>query len=165
MKSVLMLKSLLLKAANGDVCSKELIEELKQSFYKDDLDADRLRKQLLLLIDVIKHGTPLVKKVTIVRTICDAMNVQTAHKATLSEVHKLLWLYLTFPLTSTAAERTFSALRRLLTYLRSTMMEKRLNNCLLLHIHKDVTDSIDLVEIAKEFIVVGLIDECKNHFC
>ena len=38
------------------------------------------------------------------------------------------------------------------------MTEKRLNNCLLLHIHKDVTDSIDLVEIAKEFIVVGLID-------
>ena len=34
------------------------------------------------------------------------------------------------------------------------MTEKRLSNCLLLHIHKDVTDSIDLVEIAKEFIVV-----------
>ena len=118
MKPVLMLESLLLKAANGDVCSKELLE-LEQSFYKDDLDVDRLRRQLLLFIDVIKQGTPLVKKVTTVRTICDAMNVQTAYKATLSEVHKLLRLYLTTPLTSTTAERR-------LTYLRSTMTENKI---------------------------------------
>ena len=44
------------------------------------------------------------------------------------------------------------------------MMEKRLDNCRLLHIYKDVTDSIDLVQIAKEFIVIGLTDEHKNHF-
>ena len=47
------------------------------------------------------------------------------------------------------------------------MTEKRLNNCLLLHIHKDVTDSIDLVEIAEEFIVVGLFISTKTilvHF-
>ena len=61
MKPVLMLKLLLLKAANGDVCSKELLE-LEQSFYKDGLDVDRLRRQLFLLVDVIKQGTPLIKK-------------------------------------------------------------------------------------------------------
>ena len=125
---------------------------------------DRLRRQLLLLVDVIKQGTPLFKKVTTVRTIYDSMNVQTAYKATLSEVHKLLRLSPTIPPTSTKAVRTLSVLRRLLTYLRSTMMEKRLDNCRLLHIYKDVTDSIDLVQIAKEFIVIGLTDERKNHF-
>ena len=69
----------------------------------------------------------MVKKDTKVRTICEAMNVQTAYKTTLSEVHKLLQLYPTILLTSATAERTFSALR---CYLRSTMLEKRLNNCL-----------------------------------
>ncbi|KAI8488943.1 hypothetical protein Bbelb_334610 [Branchiostoma belcheri] len=33
---------------------------------------------------------------------------------------------------------------RLLTYLRSSMTEQRLNNCILLHVHMDVVDSINL---------------------
>ena len=69
----------------------------------------------------------------------------------LPSVHNLLRLYLTIPLSSATSERAFSALRRILTYLRSTMTEQRLNNCLLLHVHKDLTDSLDLVDAAKEF--------------
>ena len=95
---------------------------------------------------------------------CDAMNHEHAYKTTLSEVHKLLNLFLTRPLTSSTAERTFSALRRLLTYLRYTMTEQRLNNCLLLQTHKDLTDNIDLLAIAKEFIAVGVTNECRNYF-
>ena len=40
------------------------------------------------------------------------------------EVHRLLHIYLTIPLTSATAERTFSALRQLKSYLRSTMTQK-----------------------------------------
>ena len=114
LRPVLLLESILLKAANGEECSKEL-QELEKSCYKHDLDVDRLQRQLLLLVDVIKQGTPSVKKVTTVCTICDAMNVQPAYKATLSEVQKLLHLFLTIPLTFATAERMFSALRRLVT--------------------------------------------------
>ena len=32
------------------------------------------------------------------------------------------------------------------------MSEKRLNNCMLLHIHKDKTDTLSNMDIAKEFI-------------
>ena len=78
------------------------------------------------------------------------------------EVHKHLRLYLTIPITSSTSERSFSALRRLYTYLRSTMTEKRLNNCFLLHVHKDLTDNIKLEDVAKEFIMVN--DERSNHF-
>ena len=163
MEHVLLLESLLLKAANGNDCSTEL-NEIDKSLYKDDLDIDRLRRQILLLVDVIRVGVPSVKEVTSVRTICDAMNHEHAYKTTLSEVHKLLRLFLTIPLTSSTAERTFSVLRRLLTYLRSTMTEQRLNNCLLLHTHKDLTDNIDLLAIAKEFIAVGVTNERRNYF-
>jgi len=31
------------------------------------------------------------------------------------------------------------------------MIEKRLNNCVLLHVHKDLVDEINLVPIAKSF--------------
>lgn len=43
-------------------------------------------------------------------------------------------------------ERTFSALWRLKTHLRATMSQQQLNDLLRLHIHKNETDSLDLVE-------------------
>ena len=60
----------------------------------------------------------------------------------------MLKLYLVIPITPATAERT---LKCLLSYLRSTMTEKRLNNCLLLHAHKDLMDNLN-IDNAKEFI-------------
>jgi len=68
-----------------------------------------------------------------------------------TEVHHLLCLYLTVPMTSATAERTFSTLRRLKSYLRSTMTQKRLNH-VILHTHKEQTDELDLIDIAKTFV-------------
>ena len=42
------------------------------------------------------------------------------------------------------------------------MMEKQLNNCLVLHVHKCITDEYDLVEIAKKFVMVN--DERRKYF-
>ena len=57
-------------------------------------------------------------------------------------------MYLTIPVTSATSERTFSALRRLKNYLRSTMKQDHLNNCLLMSFHKLITDALDTVKIA-----------------
>ena len=56
----------------------------------------------------------------------------------------------------------FYALIRLTTYLRSrsTMTEKRLNNCFLAKLQ--LTDEINLADVTKEFIVSN--DERWNHF-
>ena len=64
----------------------------------------------------------------------------------------LYTIYLTIPITSATAERTFSALKQVFTYLRSTMTEQRLNNCLLLHVQKKLTDELNLVSVAREFV-------------
>ena len=69
-----------------------------------------------------------------------------------TEVYKLLTIYLTVPMTSTTAEQTFSSLRRLNNYLRSTMTQKRLNNVVLMHTHKERIDKINLLSIAKDFV-------------
>ena len=82
-------------------------------------------------------------KVTSIRTICNAMKCDS-YRSMLSEVHKQLWLYLTVLITSSTSESAFSTTRHLLTYLRATMTEQRLNNCTLLHIHKDITDNLDV---------------------
>ncbi|ESN99201.1 hypothetical protein HELRODRAFT_153318, partial [Helobdella robusta] len=61
-------------------------------------------------------------------------------------------IFVTIPTTSATAERSFSGLKRLKTYLRSTMGQKRLNSVSLLHFHKDVANEMDLDSIINEFI-------------
>ena len=67
-------------------------------------------------------------------------------------MNKPLQIYYTLPLTSATAERTFSAMRRLKNYIRATMTQKRLNNIMLMHCHKDRVDALDLITVAKTFI-------------
>ena len=120
---VLAIEQLLLKAANGDGYESELAL-LAESCYRDDIDWSDLKRHLPLLQDVIKKGTPNVRKVTSIHTVCEAMNSNAVFKDMLPTVHQLLQLYLTLPITSATSERTFSAGRRLFTYLRSSMTEK-----------------------------------------
>jgi len=65
----------------------------------------------------------------------------------LCEVNKLLLLYFTFPVTTAPAERSLSR------YLCSTINASRLNNLLLMHIHQERTEKLDLTVVAKEFSV------------
>ena len=58
------------------------------------------------------------------------------------------------PATNAVSERSASAVRRLKTYLRSTMTQCRLNNVMVLHIHKHLTDNVDCLKILKEFVSV-----------
>ena len=94
----------------------------------------------------------IVKEVTAISTICEVMNTTSIGKAMFSEIHKLLCLYLTVPMTSASAERTFSTLRRLKNYLHSNMSQERLNHVIILHTHKNCTDQVNLEEIAEEFV-------------
>ena len=66
----------------------------------------------------------------------------------------LFKLLLVMPATNATSERSFSALRRVKTYLRSTMTQMRLNNLMILHVHKDKTDALDLTSIGKEFVAL-----------
>ena len=62
---------------------------------------------------------------------------------------------LVMPATNALSERSFFALQRLKTYLRSTTTNSRLNHMLTLHIHKGETDNLDLCNVANEFILLG----------
>ena len=108
-----------------------------------------------MLPDVIK-AVPLdgitIREVTRVQTLCDAFNKLASFKMMLSEVHKLVLLYLTVPVTTATAELSFSGLKHIKTYLRNFMSQQRLNHCVLLHIHRNKANNIDLSKITAEFI-------------
>ena len=81
--------------------------------------------------------------------------LQSAHdevRRLYSEVVKLVRCLLALPVSSCEAERSFSALRRLKTFLRSTMTQKRLNNIAVCHIHKERLDDVSMSDVAKDFI-------------
>ena len=57
------------------------------------------------------------------------------------------------PASNAVSERSFSSLCQLKSYLRSTMTQERLNNILVLHVHNDLTDNLNLTEVANEFVM------------
>jgi hypothetical protein len=73
----------------------------------------------------------------------------------LSEIAKVLKLVLVMPATNSTSERSFSTLRRIKIYLRSTMRQDRLNDLMILHVHKDKTNEMKL----QETFVSGNIDK------
>ena len=157
------MESLLINSCNGEHVKPS---DAFCSLYSQELKIERLTSQLGMLPDLVRTANDQleypVKSVTLIGTIVDMMNENKFSKTFLNEVHCLLKLYLTIPMTSATAERTFSALRRMKSYLRSTMSQKRLNHVALLHTQKERTDRIDLIAIAKEFVLAN--DRRRSYF-
>ena len=79
-------------------------------------------------------------------------NLTSAQAQLFSEVAKLYKFILLAPATNAVSERSCSALRQTKTWLRTTMSQERLNHCLILHVHKGLTDDINLVSLANYFV-------------
>ena len=157
-QTYLNLEQILIKACQG----KELVEELDFicNFYKEDLQKDLLRVQLHTLHVDFKskfeerYGTSMSEASCI--TIFDIkeyfQSLSSAQRDLFDQVCSVAKLVLVMPATNATSERSFSALRRVKSYLRNSMSQQRLNNLMLLHVHKVLTDSIDVVGVANEFV-------------
>ena len=64
-------------------------------------------------------------------------NLDPVNKVLLSEIFKLGKLMLVMPATNAISERSFSELKRVKTYLRSTITDTRMNNLMVFHVHKN----------------------------
>ncbi len=73
-------------------------------------------------------------------------------KSIFSEVCRLAHLILVMPATNAVSERSFSAMRRLKTYLCSTMCQGRLNHVMLINMNHENVDQLDIDVIADEFV-------------
>lgn len=118
-------------------------------FYKDDFEEEKLRLHRDMFIDIMKQRNVTI---TTLKDVVKFLKENLSISEMLSEFSKLIRILLTIPVTSCTAERSFSALRRLKTYLRSSMGQSRLNNIAILHVHRDVTGKIDLDELLNRYI-------------
>ena len=129
------------------------------SFLKDDIDGRMLKVQM----EAFSMQFPVTADLNSgCRSAADFKDIKTfftnlsaAQIELLSQVVKIFKFILIAPATNAVSERSCSALQRTKTWLRTTMTQERLNNCLILHIHKYLTDEINFISIANEFIAAN----------
>ena len=78
--------------------------------------------------------------------------LSSAQRLSFSNFCILMMILLVMLVTNTSSEHSFSGLRRIKTYFRTTMIQKRLNDLMVLNIHKEKTDLLNLSVVAKEFV-------------
>lgn len=142
------LQEILLKAANKQDYSNEL--QTVTDFYGDDLDPVQLPTQLQLLTQ--HFGSVCNDNIRFKEIVNYLQSLSTAQRTLFSQVVIVVSLALVMPATNAASERSFSSLRRIKSYLRSTMTQSRLNSIMLLHVHKDLADQINLIDVANDFV-------------
>lgn len=140
------LEALLVKAAKTERFDEEL--QFVTAFYKDDFSSDQLSMQL----GILSTNIPCESAQNLTSVICYLRELSPAQRSLISEVCTLASLILVMPATNAVSELSFSALRRLKTYLRATMSQMRLNNVMVLHVHKHRTDQMSLIDIGKNFV-------------
>lgn len=131
-----------LSCANGEERSYTKIS------LPDAIRKDRLKTELTLLSDVVSGKT--ANSVQKVAEILSQLNPQTLDL--FKETRKFVELCICLPVSAASAERSFSALRRLKTWLRSSMTQKRLTHIALMHVHQNILDTVDVKELMKQFI-------------
>ncbi|XP_028407434.1 zinc finger MYM-type protein 1-like [Dendronephthya gigantea] len=140
-KSYSKLEALLLKSLKSEDISLELafVKEL----YPQDIKVEFLIPQLEIFKILMKD-----KKPECFADIIDAVKSLDNHtKLMIGEAITICKLLLVNPATSATGERSFSTARRLKTWLRANMSQKRFNHLAILHTHKTRTESINLVDV------------------
>ena len=111
------------KTSQGNTCLTSLANT------KMIFDVEMLVAQLKIMQNIFHTPAKNVKDFA-----SEFCNLPSTTWRMLNQVECLV--ILTVPTTSPSVERSLSALRRIKTYLRATMLQKWLTHLLLLHIHK-----------------------------
>uniref|UniRef100_A0A8D8ETT4 Zinc finger MYM-type protein 1 n=4 Tax=Culex pipiens TaxID=7175 RepID=A0A8D8ETT4_CULPI len=132
------------------------------SFYRDDINMESLLQQREMLFDIMNGKN---KQRECLQSFIDMFKEEPSLKEVLPEVHKFLRLLMTIPVTSATAERSFSGLKRLKTFLRSTMTQQRLNSLAIINFHKAEAEGLNIDQIADEFITKSDIRKRTFSLC
>ncbi len=106
----------------------------------------------------------------IVEVISYLLKLSPAEQQLIHEVVLLAKLILVMPATNSTSERSFSAMRRVKSYLCSTMLQERLNSLVTIHVHKDLADKVNITDVCNEFVCKKMnadytFLEKFEHFC
>lgn len=119
-------------------------------FYKFDFDKERLLSDREMFLQLLKRQNEGANNL---REVADFLKKYEWSRGLIPEFVRFVRLLITIPGSSCSNERSFSILRRLKNYLRSTMLQDRLNNIAILNVYTDMTEKLDLEELMDKFIL------------
>lgn len=125
------------------------VDQVIDFYGNEDLDRERLKLHREMFLDIVSQRKVDLKSLKDVVMFLKA-NPEIGNL--ISEFKNLIKILLTIPSTSCTNERSFSSLRRLKTYLRSTMTQKRLNSIAISYIHQDILNTLNIDKFLNEFI-------------
>ncbi|XP_031337201.1 uncharacterized protein LOC116166386 [Photinus pyralis] len=129
-------------------------ENVVTSFYningEEEFDPERLRLHRDMLLDAMQSAG--ISSPNCIMDVVQFLRANPEVASLIPEIKKLCRIILTIPASTCTAERSFSALHRLNTYLRSNLRQDRLNHVAVLHVHRDYTAALDLKPLMKEWI-------------
>ncbi|XP_078489730.1 zinc finger MYM-type protein 1-like [Ciona intestinalis] len=118
--------------------------EKVETFYHDVISPASLKEEIQILKRYISAKSSSISTTS---QMAEFLLQNEAISLLTPNLTQLLRVYFTLPCSSCEAERSFSALRRIKTYLRSTMSEQRLNDVCTLNVHQgNIVDTQDLVD-------------------
>ena len=143
-------EQLVFKACGGK-CSDEELNEVCNFFY-NNFNRDNLAAQLLVLKElyISSFEEEVVPSIANIQTVLSTLTA--TQRILMVAVCKVFRLLLILPATNATSERSFSALRRIKTYLRNTMTQARLNHLMVLQYHQEKCDKLNLECIANDYI-------------
>ncbi|XP_077499735.1 uncharacterized protein LOC144110590 [Amblyomma americanum] len=147
MEQLISLERILTDAAGGRNFAAHDLNELLGA-HAADFDTSRLSAQLVLLPTLLRNQGPAASE----RILQILQGKSADMREMMDQVVRYLQLVFSVPASAASGERSFSALRRVKTFLRSRMTQRRLTHLLLLHVHKRRAADLQLDVIMKEFV-------------
>ena len=134
----------------NDTKSESDIKELGH-FYHDDVNSSQLIVEYnnfhLLFSNWFEGSNDVPKKLPELLTFVTANDLNQAFP----NVCTLLGIFATIPVSSASAERSFSRLKLIKSYLRSTMSEQWLSGLSLLSIERELAGTFDFSKVIDTF--------------
>ncbi|CAB4016714.1 Hypothetical predicted protein [Paramuricea clavata] len=145
-KAYAKLEALLLKSLKSEDISYEMA--FVKEVYHQDIKVEFLIPQLEIFKVLMKE-----KKLEYFAEVLDAVkNLDHNTQQMISEVLTICKLLLVNPATSATGERSFSTARRIKTWLRANMSQRRFSHLAILNTHKIRGDNIRLLDVANVFV-------------
>lgn len=156
MNNVNELFSFLAPAAIAELRNEKLQEKATKLVEKYDLDLSFVLIEQLITFKALMTTEVKMKNMVTIKDLANFLFVENNCLASsLPDLCTEVQLYLTLPVTYATAERSFSNLKLVKTFLRNNMTQTRLSALALISIENETCRTLDLEEVVNKFMVMS----------